>query len=243
MYSNMNASCVSYMRIGVMQPYFFPYIGYWQLIGAVDKFVIFDDVNHIKRGWINRNRILYRNQVRYFNVCLEGASQNKLINEISVDQEHNKTNYRIIEEAYSKAPYFNEVYPVFEKILKQEEKNLARYNGNLIKTLVDYLDIDTELLYSSDIKKDNALRGQDKIISICKTLGGDQYINAIGGKKLYDTELFARNELQLFFIKSANIEYKQFNNCFEPDLSIIDVLMFNSREKVLEYLNQYFLVE
>ena len=223
-----------------MQPYFFPYIGYWQMINAVDKYVIFDDVNYIKRGWINRNRILYQDNIVYFGIHLHSASQNKHINEINViNDEHNLNNPRIIKDAYQKAPYFSEVYPVIEKVLLQDEQNLAEYNGYLIRTVCEYLGIKTDIIYSSDIDKNQCLKGQDKIIEICKKLGASSYYNAIGGRNLYEHSLFENSGLELKFLQTEKIEYKQFDNEFAENLSIIDVMMFNSKEIIRSYLSKY----
>ena len=235
------------MKVAIMQPYFFPYIGYWQLISAVDVFVLFDDVNYIKRGWIDRNRIIYQNKERYINVYLKGASQNRLINEISINREssENINNLRIIKDAYKKAPMFNEVYPLLENIIAQDESNLAIYLGTQIKAVCDYLDISTEIIYSSDIKKDNDKRGQDKIIEICKELGADTYINAIGGRKLYEHDVFESQNIKLRFLdpKTKELTYEQFNSSFIPSLSIIDVLMFNSKSNIHNMLKGYNLNE
>ena len=232
------------MKVGIVQPYFFPYLGYWQLINAVDKYVIFDDVNYIKRGWINRNRILNDGSIQYLNVYLKAVSQNKLINDIEVDCEGSATkDLQIIRNAYCKAPYFDTAFPVIECILKQSEHNLARYNGNAIKIILDYLNVDTELLYSSEIAKDNSLRGQEKIMSICESLGATEYVNAIGGQELYNSAFFAQKGMKLFFLKTDDIRYKQFGDVFYEDLSIIDVMMFNSRDTIIDYLGQYTLIE
>lgn len=232
------------MRVGVMQPYFFPYIGYWQLINAVDKYVIFDDVNYINRGWINRNRILFNEKPRYFNVYLKGASQNKLINEIEVDNEEKQVNrnLKIIEQAYKKAPFFQEVFPVIKSILCEKESNLARYNTVLLHKICRYLGIDTEIVFSSDLQKDNRLRGQEKILDICMQLNATDYYNPIGGKELYNREKFFQKGIELHFLCSDEIKYKQFNNSFYCNLSIIDVMMFNSREKIQEFLKRYTLI-
>ncbi len=232
------------MKVGVMQPYFFPYIGYWQLLGAVDKYVIFDDVNFKKRGWINRNQILYQGQVKYLNVYLKGVSQNKHINEIQVsDNDLNLKNLNVLQNAYKKAPFYDSVYPMIEKIICQQEKNLARYNGFLIKTICKYLKIKTQLFYSSEIEKSSELRGQEKIIAICKKLCATEYYNAIGGQKLYDGKYFAGNGMKLFFLKTEEIKYRQFGECFYDNLSIIDIMMFNPVDKIQEFLSKYSLVE
>ena len=223
-----------------MQPYFFPYIGYWQLIHAVDKYVIFDDVNYINRGWINRNRILYRGNVRYLNVYLKKASQNKKINEIEVnDDGENAKNLLLLTEAYRKAPHFDEAYPVIEKILMQKEKNLARYNGFLIRSVCEYLGIETPLVYSSEIDKDDGLKGQHKIMAICKALGATDYCNAIGGVSLYDRSYFLQNGIGLNFLKTEDIKYKQFGTEFYENLSIIDVMMFCDADCIRKMLERY----
>ena len=233
------------MKIGIMQPYFFPYIGYWQLLNAVDKYVIYDDVNYIKGGWINRNRILINKEAKYFNVKLNGASPNKLINEVEISNDNiwQKKLLKTVEENYKKAPFFKEVFPIIEKIIENDEKNLAKYLEFSIKEICKYLDIKTELILSSDLKKDNSLKGKDKVIAICKELKGIEYYNAIGGQELYSFEEFKSNGIELKFLKTEEINYQQFSNEFVPYLSSLDVMMFNSKEKVKEFLNNYSLVE
>lgn len=233
------------MKVGVMQPYFFPYIGYWQLINAVDKYVIYDDVNYINRGWVNRNRILVNGNTKYFNVPLFGASQNKLINEITVnlDEKEIERNLRILKSSYKKAPYFEEIYPIMEEILKYKSNILSAYLANSIKVICKYLDINTEIIISSSLKKDNRLKGEEKILAICKELKATDYYNAIGGMNLYHFDLFSEQGVKLHFIKTNEISYKQFDNDFQPCLSIIDVLMFNGFEHVKSLLLDFTLVE
>jgi len=173
-----------------MQPYFLPYIGYFQLIKAVDKYVIYDDVNFIKRGWINRNNILLDGQSFLFSLNLLKSSQNKLINEIFVSENQTKR-LKTIRTAYQKAPYFSSIFPIVEKIFAYDDKNLARFVGNSIIQIANYLQFDTEFIYSSDIKEMNhSLKGQDKILNICEVLGATEYLNAIGGMNLYDKNEF-----------------------------------------------------
>lgn len=233
------------MKIGIMQPYFLPYIGYWQLLNAVDKYVIYDDVNYIKGGWINRNRILINKEAKYFNVKLNGASQNKLINEVevSLDEVYQKKLLKTVEENYKKAPFFTEVFPLIQRIVENKETNLAKYLEYSIREICSYLDIKTELLISSNLEKNNFLKGKDKVIEICKKLGGSEYYNAIGGQELYSFEEFKSNGIELKFLKTEEINYQQFSNEFVPYLSILDVMMFNSKEKIKEFLNNYSLVE
>lgn len=229
------------MRIGIMQPYFFPYIGYWQLMNAVDKYVIYDDVNFIKGGWINRNRILMNGQSQYFNVPMLGASPFKLINEIAVNNDVRliEKNLRILEGAYRKAPYYKEVYPLLQKILFCEKQNLAEYIEESFCVLCDYLDIETEFVVSSSLKKDCSLKGQDKVLAICKLLGASEYYNAVGGRQLYSYTDFQKQDIKLYFLETDAIKYKQFDNEFQENLSIIDVMMFNSRDEIKEMLQKY----
>lgn len=232
------------MRVSIMQPYFFPYIGYFQLIANADVFVIYDDVNFIKKGWINRNNILVNNMPYLFSMPLQNVSQNKLINEILIsDIDKWKTDLlKTISFSYKKAPFYQNVYPLIDKIISFDELNLALYIQNSIQNLCAYLKINTKLIMSSEIDKNNNLNGEDRIIDICLQLGANQYVNAIGGKDLYDSAHFSEKNIKLQFIKSEKIEYKQFKNEFIPWLSIIDVLMFNSVSDVKQILNQYELI-
>lgn len=233
------------MKLGIMQPYFFPYIGYWQLMNAVDKYVVYDDVNFIKGGWINRNRILVNGKPQYFNVQMKGASPFKLINEIEINNSEisiNK-NLKTIYMAYHKAPYFSKVNLLIEKILKNQTPNLTEYIFNSIKCIAEYLNIKTEIIISSKISKNNELKNQDKVIEICKKLNATEYYNAIGGMELYSFDDFRKNDITLSFLKTNDISYKQFNNEFIPNLSIIDVMMFNSQEEIKAMLNDFTLIK
>lgn len=229
------------MKIGIMQPYLFPYIGYWQLLNAVDKYVIYDDVNYIKGGWINRNNILINGEAKLISLQMQKASPNKLINNIEISGNIilNKKLLKTIESCYKKAPFFKEVFPIIESIINQEEKNLARYIEFSIRKISEYLSIDTEFIVSSDIVKNNDLRGQDKVIEICKKIGANEYFNAIGGENLYSRDDFASQNIKLNFLKTKTVEYQQFGNKFVPNLSIIDIMMFNKTSKINDILNNY----
>jgi hypothetical protein len=228
-------------KIGLMQPYLFPYIGYFQLMDAVDEYVVYDDVHFIKGGWINRNNILIGNQKVRFTASLLEASPNKLINEIEIQDNFDKF-LKTVAMAYSKAPYKEPVYDLLNKICSFQDKNLARFNGNSLQQIAGYLGIGTTILYSSTLNKDNALRAQDKVISICKEMGADMYINAIGGQELYDRESFSAEGIELKFLKPNIIPYKQFTQDFIPGLSIIDVMMFNSPVEIKKMLADYDLI-
>lgn len=221
-----------------------PYIGYWQLLNAVDQYVIYDDVNFIKGGWINRNRMLMNNQPKLFNIQMQGASPNKLINEVEVftNDVWKKKLLKTIESSYRKAPYYDEVYPVIKEIIICDENNLAKYIENSIRKICEYLNINTKLIVSSSIDKDINLKGQDKVINICKILGADEYYNAIGGQELYSYSDFEKQGIKLRFLDTDNIEYSQFNGDFVSNLSIIDVMMFNSIDEIKIMLEEYKLI-
>lgn len=232
------------MKLGIMQPYFFPYIGYWQLINMVDKYIIFDDVNYIINGWINRNRILMNGKEIMINLRIQKASPNKLINETNlvIDPIYTQKLLKTLTQCYAKAPYFNDVFPLLENILNQKEENLAEYLKFLILKICEYLNISTNIVTSSLLCNNKNLKGQDKIIDICKLVGANEYINSIGGTSLYSFDEFSRNGIKLSFLKPGDISYKQFNHAFIPNLSIIDVLMFNPVHAIREFLNNYELI-
>lgn len=230
-------------KLGIMQPYFLPYLGYFQLINAVDKYVLYDDVNYIKGGWINRNNILINGAAHLITLSLEDASSFKKINEIQIktNNQNREKIVRTIKLSYSRAPYFDFVMPFIEKSILNSD-NIAELNYKLIVEINKYLEIDTEIILSSNLDKNNNLKGEEKVIHINKLLGADTYINAFGGTALYDKENFKKEGIELKFLKMNDIEYKQFKNKFVPNLSIVDVLMFNSKDEVRELLNRYELI-
>ena len=232
------------MKIGIMQPYFFPYIGYWQLMNMVDRYVIYDDVNFIKNGWINRNNILLNGEKHLITLPLQGASPFLPINQIKItsNQKILEKLLKTMEQAYRKAPFYNEIYPIVEETVMEQSKNLSSALIGSFFKIREYLGMKTELIVSSELKKQNELKGKDKVMHICSLLGGDEYVNAIGGQELYDKAEFASHGIKLNFLKTGNVEYKQFKNDFVPNLSIIDILMFNSPKEVNRMLGEYELV-
>ena len=226
------------MKIGIMQPYFLPYIGYYQLMKSVDTFVFYDDVAYIKQGWINRNRILLDCHDYLFTIELNGVSQNKKINAIEIGKNRMKL-LMTFKHAYRKAPFFKEVEPLLHSIFEAEQSNLSQYIVDANLFITSYLGIDTKILISSEIEKNNELKKQDKIFEICNKLGATTYINAEGGKELYSKADFEKAGIELYFIEPQLIEYKQFNNNFIPSLSIIDVMMFNSIDIIQAMLNNF----
>jgi hypothetical protein len=229
------------MKLAIMQPYFFPYIGYWQLINSVDMFVLYDDVQFIKGGWINRNFILAQGQKKRITLQLQGASPNLTINSIEVGVNKEKILKTIIQN-YSKAPYFNCIHPLLERIFNNKNKNLAEFIEYSILQICEYLDICPQWHVSSTLRKDTSLRGQDKVLAICKEVNASHYINMLGGRNLYDLKKFKKEGITLLFLEPKSIKYKQFNNQFVPNLSILDIMMFNSQEKCKSLLKEYSLV-
>lgn len=229
------------MKVGIMQPYFFPYIGYWQLLNAVDTFVIYDDVNFIKRGYINRNNILINGNKQRITLEVLGASSNKIINKIKIGNNAKKI-LKSVEQAYKKSPEYENVFPLIIKALQYSENNLGTFLGNTIHIVSEYLEMNTKIIYSSELKKNSNLKSQEKILNICECLGATNYINAVGGKELYDKKSFHDKDILLNFLEPKITKYKQFKNDFVPCLSIIDIMMFNSCENIQKMLKKYKLV-
>lgn len=220
------------MTIGLMQPYFLPYLGYFQLMNAVDIFVYYDDVTYIKGGWINRNNILVNGEKHLFTLQLSGASSFKKINKIEVGNNRIKL-LKTIEQNYCKAPYFKEFKELLRVIFESKQNNLFEYIFITHQLIFEYIGLQTNnLVLSSALIKNNELHGQDKVINICQTLNGTKYINAIGGQHLYSKEAFKNNGIEVKFIKSGNI----------PTLSILHVLMHYSKEEIKSMLNDYTLI-
>ncbi len=233
------------MRLAIMQPYFFPYIGYFQLISSADKFVVYDNIQFTKKGWINRNRILFNGKDEFITLPLKKDSdflmvdQRKLADTFKTDR---LKLLRRVQEAYRKAPEFNGVYPLAESVINNSEENLFGFIYNSIWQVCKYLDIKTEFVISSNVPIDHQLKSQDKVIAICKALNATEYINPAGGLDLYSKEVFKQNNIELSFIKSNAVDYRQFKNEFVPWLSIIDVLMFNSKEQVQQYVQSLYTI-
>jgi len=224
--------------LAIMQPYLLPYIGYFQLINSADHFVIYDDVNYIKRGWVNRNNILVNGKKHLITLPVSQASSYSKINSINILDETNKF-IATIENAYRRAPYYAEVMESLGGVLGSDERRLSVYLGQIIKVICEYLDIKTEITYSSDLEKDSSLSSQEKIIDICERLSASRYINAAGGRALYNKIAFQTHGIDLKFIESDLKPYKQYSDTPVIGLSILDVLMFNSRAQVVSMLNDY----
>lgn len=227
--------------LAIMQPYFFPYIGYWQLINAVDRFVIYDDVNYIMRGWVNRNRILINGIPSYITVPLQQASQNKRISDISLEASPVWRNKMIksIENTYRKAPCFTEVFPIVDKLILYETDNLSDYLAYQLQMLSIFMGIKTEFVVTSRCYKNSELSSQERILDICKREKTNVYINAIGGQTLYDSKVFSNAGINLNFIEMCPLPYNQKVNEFIPYLSIIDALMEVGTIGIKEHLDSF----
>lgn len=233
------------MKLAIMQPYFFPYLGYFQLINAVDKFVIYDDVSFIKGGWINRNYFLLNKRKTLITLPLIGCSSNKIIKDITVD--HSKYNlwrkkfFQSIELSYKRAPYFDNIFILIKSLFLDNVHGLtiSEFNFISLRKICQLLNIDTEIVQTSSIYKNKHLNGQNRILDICMKENASEYINAIGGKELYDQSSFKSNAIKLSFINTNPYQYQQFNNKFIPNLSIIDLLMFNSIGNIRILLEKY----
>lgn len=222
------------------QPYFIPYIGYWQLINAVDIFIISDDYNYIDKGWVNRNRILQNGKAAFFNIEIDHATSNKKIDQLFLS-ERMRTDKKLLQirTVYRKAPYFEEGFALMSKIFECQEKNLADFLEYSIRCVCDYLGIGTKIIRSSSISGNAELKREYRIFDQCRYVGADTYINAIGGRALYGYDQFREEGIKLGFLQTDNITYQQFGQEFVPYLSIIDVIMFNSKEEIHKMLNQY----
>ena len=252
------------MKIGIMQPYFFPYIGYFQCIDAVDKYILYHNISFMKDSWVNRNQILLKHGKRsIINVPLIKKSSNRKISKTRIDNDKswkrkllNKVflNYKV-------APHFEEVYPVIEETINNDFRYMHEINIASIRASIDFLDIETEIetdnsVYSEIeyfIKKQKssiiAYQGKNlerkvvRVLEICKVEKSNQFINAIGGVSLYDKTLFSEFGISLSFIQTdKEIRYNQGQEDFYPNLSIIDVLMFNGKRGTKEMLKKYKLV-
>lgn len=231
------------MKIAIMQPYVFPYIGYFQLIHAVDKFVFYDDVNFIKQGWINRNRILSNDAELLFSVPLEQISSYRKINETKINESlytkwQNKF-LKTIEQSYKRAPYFPVINPMIRTVLSMKYVCINQLCVESVNAVIDYLEINTDIIPTSCGYNNDYLKAQDRVIDICIKENASVYVNAFGGIDLYNRSDFENAGLDLFFLRSRPTAYSQFNENFISSLSIIDVLMFNSPERIQQMLDEY----
>ena len=234
------------MKLAIMQPYFFPYIGYFQLINTVDEFVVYDNIKYTKKGWINRNRILINGQDAYITLPLKKDSDYLDIGDRYLADtwpNERKSMLNRISNSYRNAPNFDLVFPLIENCILFDENNLFRFILNSLTLVNAYLQIKTPIVVSSNVFVDHELKAEKKIIAICMEKHANEYINPIGGVTLYNKDDFRRAGIDLYFLKSDNTEYMQFDHDFVPWLSIIDILMFNSPEEITNLLNSFTLLQ
>ncbi len=223
--------------LAVMQPYFLPYVGYFQLINAADLFIVYDNIKYTKKGWINRNRFLLNGRDAVFSIPLKKDSDSLDIRdrEISADFKKSKL-LNQLREAYRRSPYFERTFPLVERIVLEKETNLFKFILNSIRETCESLAIGTEIVVSSSLRIDHSLAGKTKVLALCRHVGADVYINAIAGQELYSKEDFSAHGIDLKFLKTKPFEYRQLGDKFVPWLSIIDVMMFNSPDATRECL-------
>ena len=230
------------MKLAIMQPYLFPYLGYFQLVDAVDRFVFYDDVNFIKNGWINRNRLLLNGEPHYFTVPLAGASPFTPIKDIRCDTRDVRWKDKMLatfRQAYSKAPYRTQVMGLLEGVLGMPTDSIAVMARSSVMEVMDYLGIARNVIESSRIYGNGHLKGAARVIDICRREGAGTYVNAPGGRALYDAAQFEREQIQLRFLSGQLPEYRQGHAGFVPGLSILDVAMHCPPPAVRQMVAQY----
>lgn len=229
-------------KVAIMQPYFLPYIGYFQLIDAVDEFVVYDNIQFSKKGWFHRNRFLQNGKDDYFTLPLKKDSDYLDVNQRFLSESwpvEKEKILRKIKENYRKAPFFESAFARIEEIFYFENDNLFDFTLNSLKSICGLLDIKTPIVVSSTLNIDHALKAQSKVMALCKAAEGTHYINPIGGLELYSRQDFENEKLDLSFIKSRPIAYPQFSNTFVPWLSILDLMMFNSTDQIKTWLRDF----
>ncbi len=228
-------------KIAIMQPYFCPYIGYFQLIRAADVFVIYDNIEYTKKGWINRNRFLARGEAATFSIPIKKDSDHLDVRERFVADDFKPQKLlNQMRGAYGKAPFFAETFPLLERLVLNQERNLFAFIHHSVAEICEALEIGTRIVRSSDVQIDHSLTSQDKVVAICQALEAETYVNPIGGQELYAKDAFREQGLELRFLQSGEIVYPQFDDDFVAFLSIVDVMMFNDRKTITEdFLQRY----
>ena len=233
------------MKLGIMQPYYFPYIGYFQLIHAVDRYVFLDTTQYVRRGWMNRNRIInIKEGTTYITVPVEKSPQGTAINDMRIDNSKDWKNTTIsqLNEVYKKrAPYFSEVIDLVRRTLDSSNDSLSELNIQSISCVFEYLEMPFEfdVFSKMDLDIPNDCKGDEWTFHITNRMGYETYINPPGGRSFYDTEKFNAVGIDLKFIQPNLSIYNQEIGRFESGLSILDVLMFNSVPDVRTMLSDY----
>ena len=230
--------------IAMMQPYWFPYFGYFQLIAGADAFVLGDNLQYVHPGWVNRNRILSAGAPLLFTLPLKKDASDLAINQRELADTATDTVGKLLRTLsmnYAKAPYRDEVLALLQPLLLHPERNLARYLEHSLRGVCAHLRITTPIYVASSLPVDERLveDKQDRVVKLTKHFAGDRYLNAIGGTSLYDGEYFTRRGIELRFHRMDELSYTQFKDPFVPNLSIIDLLMFNDVERLRQWLPCY----
>lgn len=225
------------MRLAIMQPYFLPYIGYFQLMSAVDKLVLLDDVAFINGGWINRNRIAVNGQPQWLTLPLVQASQNRLINEIEIvdDPSWKRKTVRTVELSYGSAPFAHHILPLFSDMLKEARGSLSAFLFRQLRRVADCISIETAIEATAAKYPKEGRSGQERILDICAREGATGYVNLPGGRNLYDPQLFTSAGIELLFLE-PNLQALTLRHSGDkgPSLSILDLLMLNSVATIRE---------
>lgn len=231
------------MTISANQPYFMPYFPYWQLIHAADVFVIGDDYAYIKRGWINRNRIMCNGNISYFRIDLEKKSHSQLISDLRIVELDAKKMLKTLYFNYRRMAHFQEGMALMERVLNHSERNLALFLKHSIEEICNYLGIDTRVMNTSQIEGNNAFKGKERIYDFCHRMGATQYVNPIGGTELYHSKEFEEQGITLAFLHSNVATHHPEDITFANGLSIVDAVMRHSREELHDLLDDYTLVD
>jgi len=233
------------MKLAIMQPYLFPYLGYFQYIHSVDKFIFYDDVAFIMRGWINRNNILLNNSKHLISIPLHKASPNKLIKDVSISSNPDWKDKLLttLNQAYKKSPYFDNVFPLIESLISRDIDKISELAIESIKLVVHYLEMETEIVESSSIYNNFPLKREFRIVDITLKENAEICIVPWAGRELYDKDFFQNHRIKLYYHKPIIEQYTQFRKHeFVPNLSMIDIMMFNSMDKLREMIRNYELI-
>lgn len=231
---------VKIVRVAIMQPYFLPYIGYWQLLAVVDKFILYDNIQFTKKGWINRNRFLRNGEAALFTVPVGRGSEKACIVDRTIAESFERRKMLSqFRESYRRAPEFKNVFPLVEAVVMASQSNLFQFIQHSISEVASFLGITTPIAISSSIGIDHNLRAEAKVLALCGAVGASTYINPIGGLSLYSRGTFLEYGVMLQFLRTRELRYTQFGCSFVPNLSILDVMMFNSVPKVIDLLSGY----
>ena len=230
-----------------MQPYFFPYLGYFQLINAVDSFIIYDNIKYVKGSWINRNRLMNNGNISYFTVPIKKASDSLNISqrEVAYGREYDRfrNNFQSrLYEGYKNTNNYGDVFSIIEECLNYKSQNLFDFIYFSLKQVLKILNIKTNIIISSKLDINQDLKSHHKIIAICNYFKCSEYYNVIAGSHLYDKNIFKSNSINLNFVKMDNVHYNRGNEPFVEDLSIIDFLMHNNQD-VRNILQKYLTIK